>query len=129
MQSNSEGQPIVLTMSILIMTLNVIVSLVFGINFTIQVSDYQFNEYKANHKVFYWTVMGLSCLFSLHLFRIFFCKIFNSAVFHANATSPDAFFKPLRLYSLIFIGAVCIPNLSSNIYFLTVAWNGRFWDN
>jgi hypothetical protein len=55
--------------------------------------------------------------------------MFNSAVFHANATSPDDFFKPLRLYSLIFIVAVCLPNFSGNCYFIAVTWNGNFWDN
>jgi len=66
----------------------------------------------------------------MHMFRIFFCKIFNLAIVHASATNPDDFFKPIHLYSLIFIGAVCIPTMASNVYYIVEVWNGNeFWDN
>jgi hypothetical protein len=65
----------------------------------------------------------------MHLFRVVYGKLFALPIFHAAAVSPQTFYKPLLLYSLIQIICVAIPALLCNIYFAAASKSRNILDN
>ena len=96
-----ELQPLIIVMSIVMLVGNVIVNVAYMVTFRIQIDDYQFNEYIKYHKLAFTLVMGLCSVFSLHMFRICYGKLFALPVFYAGVTDLQTFYRPLLLYSLI----------------------------
>jgi len=96
-----ELQPLIIVMSIVMLVGNVIVNVAYMVTFRIQIDDYQFNEYIKYHKLAFTLVMGLCSVFSLHMFRICYGKLFALPVFYAGVTDSQTFYRPLLLYSLI----------------------------
>lgn len=115
--------------SILVLVMNFVINLIFIVTFVKQTDDYQFNHYKVRNKCFHYWVMVLSVIGNMHFFRFQYSKILTHPCFQAQATSPENFYKPLQLYSLIYLVAVCVPNIGGNTYFLVISWTGQFWDN
>jgi len=65
----------------------------------------------------------------MHIIRIIFSKVLRHPKFYATATIPDNLFKPIHLFSLIYMAAVIVPNIIANGFFVYATWQGRVWDN
>lgn len=63
---------------------------------------------------FFRIIVGMYTFGSLHLFRLFFCKLFKISGFHASATVPNDFLRPLRLYTRLYVVAILAPSILLN---------------
>jgi hypothetical protein len=100
---------------------NAVVNVAYVLTFKIQIDDYQFNQYVKYHKLAFTIVLGISSIFSLHIFRICYGKLFALPVFYAGVTDSQTFYRPLLLYSLIQIVSIATPLILANLYFILVS--------
>ena len=64
----------------------------------------------------------------MHLFRLFYVKLYKVKVLHATATVPHEFVRPLSLYSKLHAGAVLLPTFILNLLGVFLTFDG-WWDN
>ena len=72
--------------------------------------------------------MLLCTVVNLHLFRLFYSKFYKSDAFHAAATTPAQFVRPINLYSKLYLAAIGLPVFILNLWSSLITFEG-FWDN
>ena len=100
----------------------------FSVTFRVQIDDYKFNEYTEKHKKAHKIIMLLCTVVNLHLFRLFYSKFYKSDAFHAAATTPAQFVRPINLYSKLYLAAIGLPVFILNLWSSLITFEG-FWDN
>ena len=76
-KSMSEGLPLFITMTIIILIANTLLSIAYSVTFHLQIDDYQFNEWREHNSKSYRVQRIFFTFFSLHLFRLMYCKMFK----------------------------------------------------
>ena len=106
-----------------------VVNVAYIVTFRIQIDDYQFNQYKQYHMLSFTVVMALCCIFSLHIFRIMYGKLFALPIFYAEVTDCQTFYRPLLLYSLIQIVSIATPVILANVYYIIASGSNYIFTN
>lgn len=91
------------------------------------VNDNYFNEHKKNHKPSFMIIMLMTLIINFNSFRIFYAKIFTRPWSYAAITHKDSFHKPIRLFTIVYVIVICIPNILLNFYYLVARTKGPFW--
>lgn len=81
LKSMAEGQALFITFNILVLIANVLIGVAFSITFHLQIDDYQFNDWREANGKAYKIMRIFFTFFSLHLFRLQYCKIFKISAF------------------------------------------------
>lgn len=123
-----EGQALFIVVTILILLVQLLINVAFSVTFRVQIDDYKFNEYIEKHKKSHKIIMLLCTVVNLHLFRLFYSKFYKSDAFHAAATTPAQFVRPINLYSKLYLAAVGVPVFIMNLLGSLMTFSG-FWDN
>ena len=108
--------------------MNCVIGVAYSVTFTLQVDDYQFNEYQENHVKAKRIIMGLTSFLSMHAFRLFYSRLFKLTAFHATATVPHEFIRPLQFYTKLHACFIIFPTFMTNLLGTLLTFNG-FWDN
>ena len=97
--------------SICVFVVGVIVNVVFLVNFHKQVkgTDRQFERWRKQKWIASNFYLALSCVLSVTMYRLIFCRLFRLDVMDVRLNRPQPFLRPILIFSWIKFLVVNLP--------------------
>lgn len=101
-QEGEEFQPVLIG-SLCVFVVGVIVNVVFLVNFHKQVkgTDRQFERWRKQKHIASNFYLALSCVLSVTMYRLIFCRLFRLDVMDVRLNRPQPFLRPILIFSWI----------------------------